>query len=1420
MAALTARRDVPAPVSFLFFRIQAAILILLMLPFAALQAQVICPLQAVAGSPQTTLAGTRFPVQLQVAQFGATSPMPNPVPITWSVAAGGGPGVYFLQSLTTSYLDNVIWDTSGSNSFSSSVDLVAEATGNGPYIVRASTPSCTSQDAVFTVNVIAPTAPSLNLFQGGNQTAVTGSSFGNDLGVVVNDGSTPISNAKVTYTVVSGPARFAANNLTTFSTFTDAAGHALTTLVANTGVLAATPVVVQVNALNTTSGYSGIQVLPAGSTGTISGTPNTSLLYTAIENSEFANVFTIKAEDAAGLPLENVPVSFALSGTTGASLDDNGTPLGTSYTGQTNASGEVAVSVIAGNPGTFALTASALGSTGITWNLQAIAAGSTSLQIVSGEDQGALVNTAFQEPLVVSLANASSSITESVQFNVVSGSAYFVGNGGNQTQSKTISLSGAEPSGVEVFAGASEGDVVIVANSSSSGSVTFTLQVVESEIEEVFKISGNNQQGPSNAVLGLPLVAGVSFSALNGNSGAPLVFEVISGAATFVESGTTTFSAVPGGGELSAQVNLRLGGTPGAVQVRASFPDMLPTVFSATAIADNGNGLQLIKIAGDGQMATTSLQSAPLRVRLNDNGTAVADRDINWQVISGAATLIETQTKTDSSGESGTSLQIAAQTSSIVVRAVASIDSTTSVSTDFLISASDAQLSFVAGSGQGGAVGSDADQMFVFELRRANGSLLPGQTVSFTASSGATVNPASAVTGDNGRVSVGVRYGIEPGSVQVTARAFDGRVSAVGQASTFIPTLSIFSGDNQSAPAGSNLNEPLTIIISQAPGPSAKGLQGVRVEWSVISGGGTLATASSMTDAGGKSSNSLKLGNAIGGNQVRAAIAAIGDVYFTANATVPSGSVLEIISGNNQDLIPQQPSEPLVVRLRTASGTNLGGFTVRFEPSAGATVAPAEVITSADGRASTLATVTLPGDYTIIASVPSLSSLTPVVFSLGNGIANIPELSGPEGEVARAIDSACPQLAAMSTLSAVQQDLLTRCSELVVNANNDTDNVVDALGEMLADESSAQNNAALASASAQFENLKGRFAALRSGTTQGISLGGLALNTSTGRLPLSFLPSNLLLKAAEDGPDIPADTFSRWGFFATGTIGRGSRNPGQVDPGGDFDNYGLTAGVDYRITNSLILGAALGFNRNDSQLNQNLGELNSRGYSLSAYGTWFNDKNYYADAVLTLGRNSTDIARRINYTLPSLSGGTTTIDQIATGAPDSDQQSLALSVGKDFNRGAWSFGPYLRGTYTKLDFDGYIERMSDPTGPGGGLALEVDDRRLSSMQAVLGGKLSYTMSTSWGVLMPSMQVEYVQEFEDDADGLVTRFAYDPTNSNIIINGDQVDTNFLNIGIGLSGVFANGRSGYLYYEHVAGKDRTSQGSLALGIRIEF
>jgi outer membrane autotransporter protein len=625
---------------------------------------------------------------------------------------------------------------------------------------------------------------------------------------------------------------------------------------------------------------------------------------------------------------------------------------------------------------------------------------------------------------------------------------------------------------------------------------------------------------------------------------------------------------------------------------------------------------------------------------------------------------------------------------------------------------------------------------------------------------------------------------------------------------SFVASLAIAGGNNQSAPLNTAFAAPLQVNAQNSGVPAA----GVVVDWAVASGDATLSAATSITDGTGNAVVTVTAGATPGPVVITATRQDDATATVSFDLANDSLGTLTILSGDAQQLAAGVPSEPLEVELKDAGGLPIAGAVVSWATTAG-TLASATSVTNGTGVATNTVTTATSGAVEVTASSPLAAA--PAVFSLNGALANLPGLSPIQLAVAVAIDNACPALAALPTRTPQQQDLLDRCRELRDAAGLDPAATIGALDELMSDVARTQGNAAYNAVQSQFQNLKTRIAALRSGTG-GTSFGGLAVNTPAGPISLGTLASAFTNDAepTEVGTD-----FSRWGFFAAGTIGRGEADAGNVNPAYDFDVDGLTAGVDYRWSDKWIFGGALGYTRQDTTLTDGRGEMETTGWSVSAYSTYYQQNNWYMDSVITWGRNDYEFLREINYTLPLAGGGTSTVSQRARADSDGDMISTAFTFGRDFNRGAWGIGPYGRLLYTRLTFDTIYEELL-PGEAGSGLGLQIDNRDISSFASVLGAKLTYTHSTSWGVLMPHAQLDWEHEFKDDPQSTEARFINDPTGTAMVIRGDPLDSDYFRLGLGMSMVLTGGRSGFFYYEQLLGRSGLTQYSLAAGFRMEF
>jgi outer membrane autotransporter protein len=142
----------------------------------------------------------------------------------------------------------------------------------------------------------------------------------------------------------------------------------------------------------------------------------------------------------------------------------------------------------------------------------------------------------------------------------------------------------------------------------------------------------------------------------------------------------------------------------------------------------------------------------------------------------------------------------------------------------------------------------------------------------------------------------------------------------------------------------------------------------------------------------------------------------------------------------------------------------------------------------------------------------------------------------------------------------------------------------------------------------------------------------------------------------------------------------------------------------------------------------------------------------------------------------------------------------------------------VRATWARTNFGSYLEQLA--AGPGNGLGLSVQGRSSESLQSVLGAKLDLAASTSWGVVMPHTEMEWVHEFRASPDRLNASFLQDPTATPFQLQGDAIDTDYFKFGMGMSFVFPHGRSGFFYVERTLGLSGLTQANISAGFRMEF
>jgi uncharacterized protein YhjY with autotransporter beta-barrel domain len=430
-------------------------------------------------------------------------------------------------------------------------------------------------------------------------------------------------------------------------------------------------------------------------------------------------------------------------------------------------------------------------------------------------------------------------------------------------------------------------------------------------------------------------------------------------------------------------------------------------------------------------------------------------------------------------------------------------------------------------------------------------------------------------------------------------------------------------------------------------------------------------------------------------------------------------------------------------------------------------------------------------------------------------LANLPGLTDIQRPVAGAVQSACGSLSTMTSRTAEQDKLFVSCRKMVQTANalagsgasaqslgltnSQLRDAVQAIGH---EEVAVQGRSAVEAAGGSAVGV--RLFSLRNGA-RGFGVAGAG---EVGTPATGFASAGSGREAGGGAADEPS---GRLGGFLNLNYNRGDKATTANEDGFDFRNHGVTAGLDYRFSDSFVAGVALTYGKTDATIASALGSADSRTNAVSAYGSWYSGK-FYLDGHLSYSRNDYDTVRNI---VVASQTGIPGFNTAATGNTKGNQVTAILGAGYDIDRGSWLITPYARVGYLKLKIDAYTE-----SEPNHGLALDVGSQSLKSLQSALGLKIALTSSTAVGVVVPFVSLEWNHEFDNDTRSLTAKYTNDPFNNLFAIPTDTPDRNYYSLSGGLSAQFRNGLSAFASLSTVQGLKDVKNRGLAVGLRKEF
>jgi hypothetical protein len=231
-------------------------------------------------------------------------------------------------------------------------------------------------------------------------------------------------------------------------------------------------------------------------------------------------------------------------------------------------------------------------------------------------------------------------------------------------------------------------------------------------------------------------------------------------------------------------------------------------------------------------------------------------------------------------------------TTQVIVQTLGATHAQDAVTVSVTLPASSLQVT--SGGNQSAAVSTRLPNAITVRAVAQDGVPVPGQPVSFQASAGGSVSPASATTDASGNASTNWTLGPNAGTQSLT-------ISSYGLPSTLVNA----TATSATGGTGGTGSTGVTISFSSAPSSGVHGqsypvtvavdnngaaFPNASVTWTVGSGGGSVSPSTSQTDATGHASATWTLGPGAGSQMVNASTG--GKIAgYTITATAAAAAV-------------------------------------------------------------------------------------------------------------------------------------------------------------------------------------------------------------------------------------------------------------------------------------------------------------------------------------------------------------------------------------------------------------------------------------------------------------------------------------------------------------------------------------------------
>ena len=238
----------------------------------------------------------------------------------------------------------------------------------------------------------------------------------------------------------------------------------------------------------------------------------------------------------------------------------------------------------------------------------------------------------------------------------------------------------------------------------------------------------------------------------------------------------------------------------------------------------------VVAITGGSAQTATVASALPAPIKINAanpyNGQPDVGATVNFSDGGKGGSFNPASVVTDSSGNASTTYTLPQKAGTYTLTLSGSGFGNVTTTATATASAAIKIVNY-GGAKQTGAAGSNLANAIVAQAQDVYKNGVSGVTVNFTANKGAVPNPASAITDSTGLARTTLQLPTTVSAITVTASSTGFKNITFPENSVAGPanSIAVGNGNNQSAPAGTQLPQSLTVLVTDQYGKPAPGLQ-------------------------------------------------------------------------------------------------------------------------------------------------------------------------------------------------------------------------------------------------------------------------------------------------------------------------------------------------------------------------------------------------------------------------------------------------------------------------------------------------------------------------------------------------------------------------------------------------------------------